>query len=273
MNEQERDLILGLTAGSLSPSEAAAARAKIDADPNLSAELAIQTQIRDSLGSLPGISMTAAERSELRSHVQSALSLDEPAATSEPSGRPAGRSAGRRVSWWQPLLGVAAAAAVVTAIVVLPGGLGGTDSQDMALETETTVATADSRDAGVEALPEVGTLGSEESADPAPVAEVQSFTDADGSDLLALTEGAATPKDIDELLEAVSATRSTVDVDVVEACLEAIGRSLPSGDKTLLGVGDLDGAEVAYFAVIDENGVSSVLTIDLSTCTVVAIDD
>lgn len=265
MNEQERDLILGLTAGSLSPSEAAAARAKIDADPNLSAELAIQTQIRDSLGSLPGISMTAAERSELRSRVQSALSLDEPAATSEP--------AGRRVSWWQPLLGVAAAAAVVTAIVVLPGGLGGTDSQDMALETETTVATADSRDAGVEALPEVGTLGSEESADPAPVAEVQSFTDADGSDLLALTEGAATPKDIDELLEAVSATRSTVDVDVVEECLEAIGRSLPSGDKTLLGVGDLDGAEVAYFAVIDENGVSSVLTIDLSTCTVVAIDD
>jgi hypothetical protein len=267
MNEQERDLILGLTANALSSAEAAEARAQIEADPSLAKELAIQTDIRAALASLPETSMTAAERVELRSRIRGALNLDAPdRAMPEP--------ARRRVTWWQPLFGLAAAAAVVTAIVVLPGGLGGTDAQDAALESDTTVAAADARDdGGGEEVPEVGTY-SEESADPEQVGEVQAFTGLDGSDLLALTEGAATPKDINELLEgAVVATRSSVDVDQIEACLEAIGTSLPSGDKTLLGVGDLEGTEVAYFAVIDETGVSSVLTIDLSTCTVVAIDD
>lgn len=267
MNEQERDLILGLTAGALSSAEAAEARARVDADPSLARELSIQTDVRDALASLPEVSMTAAERSELRSRVRGALNLDAPErAMPEP--------ARRRVSWWQPLFGLAAAAAVVTAIVVLPGGLGGTDEQESALVSDTTVAAADARDGGGQESPEVGTFSGEESADPEMVGDVQAFTDVDGSDLLALTEGAATPKDIDELLEgAMAATRSTVDVDLVEACLEAIGTSLPSGDKALLGVGERDGTEVAYFAVIDETGVSSVLTIDLATCTVVAIDD
>lgn len=267
MNEQERDLILGLTADALPSAEAAEARAQIEADPTLAQELAIQTNIRDALASLPEISMTAAERTELRSRVRGALNLDVPdRAMPEP--------ARRRVTWWQPLFGLAAAAAVVTAIVVLPGGLGGTDAQDAALESDTTVASADVRDDGGGDEAPGAEPFSEESADPEPAGEVQAFTGLDGSDLLALTEGAATPKDINELLEGTAtATRSTVDVDQVEACLEAIGTGLPSGDKTLLGVGDLEGAEVAYFAVIDGTGVSSVLTIDLSTCTVVAIDD
>ena len=269
MTEQERDLILGLAAGDLSSAEAAEARALIDANPDLARELAVQTEIREALASLPEVSMTAAERADLRSHLRGALSLDTPdRAMPEP--------ARRRVTWWQPLLGLAAAAAVVTAIVVLPGTLGGPDAQEAALESDTTtVPAADARDdGGGEEVPEVGTFSGGESADPEQVGDVQSFTDVDGSDLLVLTEGAATPKDIDVLLQrALVSTPSTVDVDQVEACLEAIGASVPSGDKTLLGVGDLEGTEVAYFAVIDETGVSSVLTIDLSTCSVVAIDD
>ncbi|HSJ72058.1 MAG TPA: hypothetical protein VLA29_10500 [Acidimicrobiia bacterium] len=267
MNEQERDLILGLTAGALSSAEAAEARAQIDADPSLAQELAIQTEVRDALASLPGISMTAAERSELRSRVRGALNLDAPdQAVPEP--------ARRRVTWLQPLFGLAAAAAVVTAIVVLPGGLGGSDEQDSALVSDTTMAAADVRDGGGQDAPEAETFNEEGSGDPELVGEVQAFTDVDGSDLLAITEGAATPKDINELLDGtVAATRSSVDIAHVEACLEEIGTSLPSGDKTLLGVGERDGAQVAYFAVIDATGVSSVLTIDLSTCSVVAIDD
>lgn len=268
MNEQERDLILGLTAGDLSSAEAAEARALIDANPGLARELAIQMDIRDALVSLRDISMTASERSELRSRVRGALNLDSPErAVLEP--------ARRRVSWWQPLFGLAAAAAIVTAIVVLPSGLGGTDAQDSAFESDTTVASADSRDdGGGQDVPEAGTFSDPESVDPEQAGEVQAFTDVDGSDLLTLTEGAATAKDVDERLEGtVASTPSNVDVDLAEACLETIGSSLPRGDKILLGVGDREGTEVAYFAVIDETGVSSVLTIDLATCTVVAIDD
>lgn len=267
MNEQERDLILGLTAGGLSSAEAAAARAQIDSDPNLALELSIQTNVHDALASLPEISMTAAERSELHSRVRGALNLDS-------SERAMPEPARRRISWWQPLAGLAAAAAVVTAIVVLPGGLGGTDAQDSALESDTTVAAANTRDDGGQEVPEVGTFGGEESDGPESAGDVQAFTDVDGSDLLALTEGAASPKDINDLLAGtVGVIRSNVDVDLLEACLEAIGTSLPSGDKTLLGVGEREGMEVAYFAVIDETGVSSVITIDLSTCSVVAIDN
>lgn len=259
MNEHDRDLILGLTDGSLPADEAAEARARIAADPDLAAELAAQEAVRSDLVGLPALTLTETERSSLRSSLREQLHLDEaPAPVAEPSPR-------RRRAWWQPVLGVAAVAVFVTAVVILPNTLGGSDDagDGEALSATTVAATEEIAEdsAGGDAAEE-------------PTLEVLSFDGIDGSDLLEDAGTAATPDEVTDSIEREnrSLARTPVGVAEAEACLEELGDQLPAGDKTLIGADETDDGLLVYFAVIDDGGLEWVVTVNLDECRVVDID-
>jgi hypothetical protein len=265
MNEQDRDLILGLTEGTLTGEEAERARARILSDPELASELAVQESVRADLSALPSATLTGAERTALRSSLRERLNLGTVPQVAPERGR-------RRLAWWQPVLGVASVAVVVTAIVVLPGTFGGSDdSGDSGGEalTETTVAATDTAaDGGIDD-------GAEEQAPP-PTTEVLAFDDVDGADLLDATRDAATPDEVTDSLEAApiaeARTFASVPVAQAEACLEELDDRIPPGDKTLIGVDETADGLLVYFAVIGADGVTSVLTVNLDDCTLVDID-
>lgn len=276
MNEHDRDLILGLADGSLTGDDAAAARARIDADPTLAAELAIQEAVRADLDALPSVGLTEAERSDLRAGLRTQLRLDDapPAVATVPERR--------RTFRWQPVFGLGAAAVFIAAVVILPGTLGGSsdDSSDEAL-VETTVAAFDV--VGGEGDADVGDGAEEDATSDANVAEngappadasarVPELDQVDGADLLGAVRQAETPEQLSESI-APRTTGPLVDVDLesAEQCLEQLGNRTPDGDKTLMGADETDDGMVVYFAVLLD-GAESVITVNLDSCTIVDID-
>ena len=258
MNEYDRDLILGLTDGTLTGEDAERARARIVADPELASELVAQESVRADLAALPNATLTEVERTALRSSLVDQLNLGAAPAAAPVHER-------RRFAWWQPVLGVASVAAVVTAIVILPGTFGGSDDSAQEALTLTTVTASDSAADG----------GAEQEAPPATT-EVLAFDGVDGADLLDATRNAATPDEATDSLEdapiAEARAFASVPVPQAEACLEDLGDQLPPGDKTIIGVDQTDDGLLVYFAVIDADGVSSVLTVNLDECTLVDVD-
>ena len=81
-------------------------RARVAADPELQSEYETQLAVSSLLGDAPAPTMTAAERSELRTALRQQLNLHEapPPAVVAPS---------RWQRWWAPVAGLAAAAAVI----------------------------------------------------------------------------------------------------------------------------------------------------------------
>jgi hypothetical protein len=266
MNDHDRDLILDLTEGTLSADDAERVRAHVASDPVLAADHQAQMATKAHLESLPQVAMTAEERSSLRRDLVEQLHLDRaPEAVVSPSRR--------GFAWWKPIAGIAGVAAVVTAIVVLPGALGGRDDagSEVALTSETRVAsdsTADGSSDEAESAAVAG--GSEES--PA-VAEVPEFTSLDGADLLEATEGAQSPAEIADSVSTLDPTSSAViDVSAVEACLEGLADQLPRGDVSPVALEQRDGDALLFLTVTEADGVASVVTVNLTTCSLVDID-
>jgi hypothetical protein len=266
MNDHERDLILALTDGTLSDEEAGAALARVTGDPELAAELSRQQSVAAILADLPEPELTVNERSHLRAALIEELHL-----TREPTAEvvPIRRSA----RWWQPVLGIAAVAAVVTAVVVLPGNLGGDDSAEVATLQETgsssAVTTTIAADGGA-----VGGAAEEDAAGDAPVqnAEVLTVEDVDGEELLAATEGETTPEGVTRALgEQAPAPTTLVPIDEIEACLEALASRLPEGETQPVALDARTEGDLLYLTVDPGDGVQAVVTIRLDTCTLVEV--
>ena len=118
--------------------------------------------------------------------------------------------------------------------------------------------------------------GSVEDMDaPPPTFEVLSFSDVDGADLLDATRGATTPEEVADSVEQESEFGERFDIDVAstEACLEELGNELPDGDKTPFGAEPSTSGLLVYFAVLDDDGVESVLTVNLDECRLVDVDE
>jgi hypothetical protein len=266
MNDNDRDLILDLTEGTLSADDAAQVRARVASDPDLAAAYETQMATKAHLESLPPVAMASEERAVLRGNLIEQLRLDSPPESVHSPSR-------RGFAWWKPIAGIAGVAAVVAAIVVLPGSLGGTDdaASDVALTSETRVA--DDAAAGgspeeVETAPVAD--GSEES--PA-VAEVPEFTSLDGSDLLEATEGAQSPAEIADSVSALEPTsRALIDVSAVESCLERLADELPRGDVAPVAFEQRDGDALLFLTVTEADDVASVVTVNLTTCALVDVD-
>ena len=77
MSDHDIDLITELINGHLSPDERRAALARVAADPELQSEYKTQLAVSSLLGDAPAPTMTAAERSELRTALRQQLNLNE----------------------------------------------------------------------------------------------------------------------------------------------------------------------------------------------------
>ena len=78
MNDQDRDLIAALAEGSLGTEAAEAATARIESDPELTAEYADQVAALEFLTSSASPRMTAAERTTLHANLTEQLGLVAP---------------------------------------------------------------------------------------------------------------------------------------------------------------------------------------------------
>ena len=266
MNDQDRDLILALAAGTLSAADAEVARARIAADPSLAHELSVQQAVSRELSSVAPVAMSTEERSELHSNLIAALNL-------ETATTPAPVRTSRSIAWWKPMFGVAAAAMFVTAVIVLPGTLSSDDSAaDAALGTApTTVAGAEF--SPTDGTAEAGDAGASEEAAPGTTTEVLTFSETDGADLLAATEGKSTPESINEALaEEMPVSRSALDLTAVEACIENLDSTLAPGIKVVLGVEERNGDLLVFLGIDDGSGVESVATVNLTSCSLVDVD-
>jgi hypothetical protein len=267
MNDQDRDLILALAEGRLSSDEAATATARIAADPDLAAELNAQRTALEALGASPPVVMTTDERTSLRSGLVTQLNLDD---------RPVPIPVKRKVPWWQPVFGIAAAAAIVAAVIILPGNLSGDDaaSEDLTAlaqpQATTTVAaggTANGADDAASTPPQT------ESFAESRTAPVYSLGDLDGELLLEATQGQSAQAEIDESLEKAGLTNdSSIDVDRVDACVETLSADLPPGAQVPLAVEQTPDGDVVFLGVDAGDGVRSVVSIALDTCSIVDID-
>lgn len=127
MNDQDRDLILDLLGGRLGTEQAEAAAARVASDPVLAAEFATQAAVHETLSSAEPASMTATERTSLRAALTEQLHIGDDVVA-------APRENTRRMRWLQPVAGLAAVAAVATAIVILPGSLSNDEMDTAAAE-------------------------------------------------------------------------------------------------------------------------------------------
>ena len=154
MSDYNLDLITELINGHLSPDERRVALSRVAADPELQSEYETQLAVSSLLSEAPPPTMTAAERSELRTTLRKQLNLED-------ASTPVVVGPSRWQRWWVPVTGLAAAAAVIIGVVmILPDG--GTDDslQFAAAEVETTIQTSlnDGADPG-------GSIGSADGAD------------------------------------------------------------------------------------------------------------
>lgn len=267
MNDQDRDLILALAAGTLSDADATSAHARISAEPELARELEIQQAVQRELTSITPVALSADERSELRSNLITSLNLE---ATTAPTPVRTSRS----IAWWKPVFGIAAAAMFVTAVIVLPGTLSGSDSADeSALGTNQTTVAADGF-SPTDGTADASDVGGVEEEVPGSTTEVLTFADTDGSDLLAAAEGKSTPESINEALseDTTPISRSALDLTTVEACIEKLDTILAPGTKVVLGVEERDGDLLVFLGIDDGSGVESVATVNLTECTLVDVD-
>ncbi|MFV1969476.1 MAG: hypothetical protein ACC683_00575 [Acidimicrobiia bacterium] len=275
MNDQDRDLIAALAEGRLSGPTADDALARIETDPEMSAEYADQIAALEFLNSGAVPRMTASERETLHVNLTEQLGL-------VPKTMPVPAPAKRKIPWWQPAFGVATAAAIVAAIVILPGTLTG-GSEDTAALRE---VSADLDSSGGE---ETQTTAAAAQVQEAPAADGQAFAEEQEiavyevyetdsvklGDLLDQAQGAVTPDDVSSRLAPLQFTKRTIlDTESVLECLNELESDLPPGIERFLPLGaeDVDGSTIAHLGFDFGSGVESAMSIDLSTCEIVDSD-
>jgi anti-sigma factor RsiW len=286
MNDQDRDLVAALADGRLSTTAAEDALARIEAEPEMSVEYAHQIAALEFLNSGVAPRMTVREREALHTSLTEKLGL-APETTPPPSPRK------QKIPWWQPVFGLATAAAVVAAIVILPGTLTG-GSQDTASfdlagavlddaeveQSETTITEVEA----MEARPEDGQVFTDKTQVAAPDSErdvledllkqdqVYESNSATLEDLLSRARGADSPAAVSRLLSPPD-SNSTVDLntDDVAACIDELEADLPEGITRILvlGAGLENDVMIIHLGFDFGSGVEDGLSFVLDTCTLV----
>ena len=285
MNDTDLDIILAIAGCQLTGQEKKDALERIAADPELSAELASQIAALEGLKTIGGVSMTAAERATLRSNLRERLHLDPlaPAVVATRQGRP----------WWQPVLGLASAAALLIAIVVAPSVFSssddsGTDIVAVAPETAAVEDTArnQSDTSGGDlstAVPEVAPddvieffAATDNTLVPttksAPIAGTNTIDEDEGGTLedgTAQDEGTDGALDSDAVL--LETPFTTFETAEVESCLNSLEDALPPGELVAHAATTSDDGAVLHFGIMTPDGIEYAVSIDVSTCSIVDI--
>jgi hypothetical protein len=289
MNERNQELIVDLLGGRLSPEEELTALARIDSDPDLRAEYEAQMSAMTLLSASETPMMTADERASLHAALRLQLHLDD--ATVRVVAAPS-----RWQRWWAPLGGLAVAAVIVGAIVVLPDVLSDGDSigdfETASAELTTTVPSAslaEDLSGGVEdentgdetagaAAPEAS--GSTSDGESSPDTEVQSaeaydaaaappdalpyLTDVDLS--LLESDLASNPEVLRSDPSPSSAKSADVDTDRVSACLDSLRADNPSSEIFPIALTSYEGTESIVVSVSPSAGENSLAVYSVVLC-------
>jgi len=284
MTDTDLDIILAIADGRLTGQAKSDALARIASDPGLGAELAEQIAAMEDLKALEPATMTSAERTALRSALVEQLNL-QPAA-------PVLDMEKHRRPWWQPVLGLTSAAALLMAIVVVPSMLSGSNdsAQDVvaiAPEATTPVDRVAELDDGV---PDAATTPSTVLVAQVAAQDVQEFfssvslSDATTGSTIAedLTEAAGgasddeTPdaSDISEAVAEPLASSALIAVDAarLEACLSSLADELPRGEHLPFAATLDAGVVTIHFGISTDDGVAYSISIALDTCSITSLN-
>lgn len=272
MNDQNRDLIIALIEGSLSEQDAAAASARIAADPDLTAEYEIQKTISASLSSVEPIAMTAEERTNLRGSLISQLNLEE-----APAATPAPTASRQSAWWWRPALALSSAAAVLVIGIAVVPDLVGQGSDDSGTDVVAFEAVDEDEQASDGGDTDIAGSGSDGATTTAPAAaaplEVPSLLSTDLDDMLDSVAGESAPSEIEEEALRFASADGTVSIlpDEVAACRELLGNALPDGSIQIIGAEKGDHGLVVTIALVDDEGAEALARIDVATCVLVDV--
>lgn len=281
MNDADIELIISLANDELNGQEQIDALARVNADPALASELATQISTIDAVQSLPGVEMTASERSTLHANLVEQLHLAEALPVVVPVKR--------KVSWWQPAIGFASVAAVVFAIAVVPNMLSSSTSDDAAFSELSTDASQEfDAPGGSEAGGSEATTTAAASADTSIVddaageqAPLADLADDGANDLQLfripldrqeefndLASGETSSDLLSEKLARYGfALGTTIDPEELQDCLYLLAEQLPNGLPLPIGDGD---ANTVYVGIDTGDGIDTIFEIDLATCTIVS---
>ncbi len=280
MNDSDIEIVLALAQGRLSGQAEQDALSRIEADPELANELAIQIDAIKLVQSVSSPAMTAVERSTLHANLIEQLHL-------EPTSAPAA-PVRRKLSWWQPVVGLASVAALVLAIVVVPDmfdssndssgadfavvaresptGEGGTGAG----EFSTTTAAASSVDS-VESFDQPASGADDGSLVDVGFLNVYEVTEQDLPDLLdiVVTERSSPELSDEKLARSRLSAFAPIELAVVTSCLDTLSEELPDAELIPLGVTTGEGGQVVHFGVDPGTGVDRLVSVDLDACSVV----
>ena len=280
MNDTDLEIILAVADGQLTGQAKQDALERIAADPELAEELAAQIAAMDGLRSLEPSLMSSSERAALRSALVAQLNL-QPAAPTVAVDK-------QRRPWWQPVLGLASAAALLLAIVVVPSMLsdnedGSADLVAIALTETTSVATNAQEDSTESA----GTADADRNESTPTVVvpridenEVQEFFAAappsgDTNVIVSQEDTAAgessdEPNDSETPSAALLAEPELVAIDAgrLETCMETLADDLPEGIHLARAVTIDDGVATVHLGIDSQEGTTYSFSIDLDTCTI-----
>ena len=278
MNDRDRNLIVSLLDGALSPTEQEEVRARLQIDAEMRAAYEEQLAVSTTLRSAPAVSMSADERNELHGALRAGLFLDDTAAVA-----PVAAPARRWSRWWAPLAGLATAAVIVTAVVVLPGMFGGEEAAELVsapAPQTTAAATAPSLEADPLAGVAEDSAGERQAQEPtsttAAAAAETAEPDATLYSLAATAEPAGELElpvlgdefDADGVESAAldSTTRATIDYNAAAGCFGSAGSVI--GEAVLVGTLSVSGDNVVAVITDSTTGAETVIIVDLVTCQV-----
>jgi hypothetical protein len=288
MTDTDLDIILAIADGTLTGQAKQDALARIAADPELGEELAVQISTMNELKSLEPARMTTAERETLRSTLVEQLHL-------VPTAPPMAETKRSR-PWWQPVLGIASAAALLLAIVAVPSLFSGSDSgsADVAIAPDTTTpnsaATQLGTDSSVSSVSQDSASVTGTSFFVLPQIAEEDVQDFFTASTLALGDTTATTL-ADELLseaaddesEDESATtlaaagllatpdQVAVNASQIRACLTDLSGEISVGEYLPVAATIGDDVIIVHLGVTSGDGVDYSVSIDLESCAIVSI--
>jgi len=278
MNDRDRNLIVSLLDGALSPTEQEEVRARLQIDAEMRAAYEEQLAVSTTLRSAPAVSMSADERNELHGALRAGLFLDDTAAVA-----PVAAPVRRWSRWWAPLAGLATAAMIVTAVVVLPGMFGGEEAAQLVsapAPQTTAAATAPSLEADPLAGVAEDSAGERQAEEPTSTTAAAAAETAEPDAMLYSLAATAEPAgelelpvlgddfDADGVESAAldSTSRATIDYDAAAGCFGSAGSVI--GEAVLVGTLSVSGDNVVAVITDSTTGAETVIIIDLATCQV-----
>ena len=280
MNDRDRHLIVSLLDGALSPTEQEEVRARLQIDAEMRTAYEEQLAVSTTLRSAPAVSMSADERNELHGALRAGLFLVDAAAVA-----PVAPPARRWSRWWAPLAGLATAAVIVTAVVVLPGMFGGEEAAEL-LSAPAPQTTAAATAPSLEADPLAGvaedSAGERQAQEPTSTTAAAAAAAETAEPDAALYSLAATAEPAGELELPVlgddfdadgvesaafdSTTRATIDYDAAAGCFGSADSVI--GEAVLVGTVSVSGNNVVAVITDATTGAETVIIVDLVTCRV-----